>query len=82
MDYIVRIIKSLQNSIVLIDCVSETVKNEIKRQGGGFLSMLYGALGALMLGNVLTGKGVVRARKGVVRAEMGYNNMYRMNKNL
>ena len=44
--------------------------------------MLIGALGALMLGNVLTGKGVVRARKGVVRAEMGYNNMYHMNKNL
>ena len=75
MDYIIRIIKSLQNSIVLSDCVSETVKNEIKRQGGGFLSMLYGALGALLLGNVLTGK-------GVVRAEMGYNNMYHMNKNL
>ena len=82
MDYIIRIIKSLQNSIVLIDCVSETVQNEIKRQGGGFLSMLIGALGALMLGNVLTEKGVVRARKGVVRAEMGYNNMYHMNKNL
>ena len=37
--------------------------------------MLFGALGALLLGNVLTGK-------GVVRAEMGYNNMYHMNKNL
>ena len=44
--------------------------------------MLIGALGALMLGNVLTEKGAVRARKGVVRAEMGYNNMYHMNKNL
>ena len=55
--------------------VTETVKNETKEQKGGFLSML---LGASLLGNVLTGKGFVRAGygnnkgKGVVRA--GYGN--------
>ena len=49
-----------------------------KKQKGGFLSMLLGTLGANLLGNLLTGKGFVRAgngnnkQKGVVRA--GYGN--------
>ena len=58
--------------------VTETVKNETKEQKGGFLSMLLGTLGASLLGNLLTGKGVVRAGygnnnkgKGVVRASYG-----------
>ena len=42
-------IKSLENSGVLIDGVSETVKHEIKQQEGGFLGMLLGTLGVLML---------------------------------
>ena len=60
--------------------VTETVKNETKEQKGGFLSMLLGTLGASLLGNLLTGKGVVRAGygnnkgKGVVRAGYGNNN--------
>ena len=58
--------------------VTEIVKNEIKDQKGGFLSMLLGTLGASLLGNILTGKGFVRAghgnnkEKGVVTA--GYSN--------
>ena len=58
--------------------VTDTVKNETKEQKGGFLSMLLGTLGASLLGNLLTGKGLVRAGsgnnkgKGVVRA--GYGN--------
>ena len=58
--------------------VTETVKNETKEQKGGFLTMLLGTLGASLLGNLLTGKGFVRADsgnnkgKGVVRA--GYCN--------
>ena len=53
--------------------VSETIENEIKEQRGGFLSMLLGTLGASLLGNLLTGKGIIRAGegKGVVRAGEG-----------
>ena len=55
--------------------VTETVQNEVKEQKGGFLSMLLGTLGASLLGNLLTGKGVYRAGKGkgkwTVRAGYG-----------
>ena len=34
---IIKIIKSLEDSGVLIDRVTETVKHEIKKQKGGFL---------------------------------------------
>ena len=44
--------------------VTETVQNEVKEQKGGFLSMLLGTLGASLLGNLLTGRGVNRAGKG------------------
>ena len=60
--------------------VTETVKNEIKEQKGGFLSMSLGTLGASLLGNLLTRKGFVRAGsgnnkgKGVARAGCGNNN--------
>ena len=30
------------------------IKNEVKEQGGGFLSMLLGTLGASLLGDLLT----------------------------
>ena len=44
--------------------VTETVKNEVKEEKEGFLSMLLGTLGASLLGNFLTGRGVNRAGKG------------------
>ena len=59
----------------------KTVKHETKQQEGGFLSMLLRTLGATILGNMLTGKGVVRIRKGVVRAGRGYNAMDHMGQN-
>ena len=37
---IIRTIKSLENSDVLIDGVSKTLKNDIRKQEGGFLGML------------------------------------------
>ena len=64
----IRIIKSPGNSGVLLDRVSETIKREIRRREGRFLGMLLGALGASVLGNMLIGKGVIRAGKGVLRA--------------
>ena len=52
MDGIIRIIKSIANSGVFIDGVSETIKHEIKRQEGGFLAILLGTLDASILSGV------------------------------
>ena len=49
----------------------KTIRNETKEQKGDFLSMLLGTLGASLLGNLLTGKGTVRAGEGTMRAGEG-----------
>ena len=61
---IIKTVKSLEDSGLLLKAVTETVQNEVKEQKGGFLSMLLGTLDASLLGNLLTGKGVYRAGKG------------------
>ena len=66
-----KIIKSLEESGLLIKGVSETIQNESKEQKGGFLSMLLGTLGASLLGNLLTGKGTIRAGQGTIKAGDG-----------
>ena len=68
---IIKIIKELENSDISLKGVSKTIENETKEQRGGFLSMLLGTLGASLLGNLLTGKGIVRAGDGIVRAGEG-----------
>ena len=69
---IMKIIKALENSGILLKGVSKTIKNETKEQRGGFLSVLLGTLGASLLGNLLTGgKGIMRAGDGKVRAGSG-----------
>ena len=64
-DDILKILKSLENSGVLLKGVSETIQHEAKEQRRGFLGMLLGTLGASLLGDVLS-KGL--SRKGVIRA--------------
>ena len=72
---ILKLVKSLKDSGVLLKGVSETTKHEAKEQRGGFLSMLLGTLGASLLGDVLSkglsGKGVIRAGEGTIRAGYG-----------
>ena len=53
---IIKIVKSLEDSGLLLKGVTETVQNEVKEQKGRFLSMLLGTLGASLLGNLLTGR--------------------------
>ena len=62
MNDIMKIVKSLEESGLLIKGVSETIKNEVKKQKGGFLSILFGAVCARILINLLTGKGVRRSK--------------------
>ena len=71
MDDILKIVKSLENSGLLLKGVSETIQHEAKEQRGGFLSMLLGTLGASLLGDTLSGKGVIRAGEGTIRAGYG-----------
>ena len=54
MEDIIKTIKSLENSSLLIEGVTKTVQNEVKEQKGGLLSMLLGTLVASLLGNLST----------------------------
>ena len=74
MNDIMKIVQALEDSNILLKEVTKAIENETKEQKGGFLSMLLGALGASLLGNLLAGKGIVGAGsgnkkgKGIVRA--------------
>ena len=69
---IIKIVKSLEDSGLLLKGVTETVQNEVKEQKGGFLSMLLGTLSASLLGNILAGKGMNRAGKVFIRVGYGF----------
>ena len=69
---IIKVVKSLEDSGLLLKGVTETAQNEVKQQKGGFLSMLLGTLGASFVGNLLTGKRIHRAGGGTVRAGYGH----------
>ena len=68
-----KIVKSLEDSHLLLKRVSDTIQNEAnKKQIGWFLSMLLGTLGANLLRNILTGKGINRTGDWVII--VGYGN--------
>ena len=76
-----KIVQALEDSNILLKGITKTIKNEKKEQKGGFLGMLLGTLGASLLGNMLTGKEMLRAGygnkkgKGMLRA--GYGSAYK-----
>ena len=76
---IIKKVKSLENSGLLLKGVSKTIQNEAKKQKGGFLSMRLGTLGASLIGNNLEGNGINTAGEGVIRA--GYGNKGQDHKN-
>ena len=76
---IIKIVKSLEDSCLLLKGVSETIQNEAKKQKRGFLSMLLGTLSASLLGNILAGRRITRAGEVVIRA--GYGNKRQDHKN-
>ena len=69
MNDIMKIVQALEDSNTLLKGVTKTIKNETKEQKGGFLSMLLGTLGASLLGNSLSGKGIVRESYGRKQGE-------------
>ena len=64
MNDIMKIVQALEDSNILLKGVTKTIENETKERKRGFLSMLLGTLGATLLGNLLTRKGIVRAGSG------------------
>ena len=64
MNDIIKVVQAFEDSNVLLKGATKAIKNETKEQKRGFLSMLLGTLGASLLGNLLTGKGIVRANSG------------------
>ena len=64
-----KIVKSLEESRLLIKRVSKTNKNEVTEQKGGFLVMSLCPLGASLLGNLLTDKGAIALPQGCERSE-------------
>ena len=72
-----KVIKSWEDSSVLIDGVTETVKHQIKKQKGGFLEALLVPLAAYLMQPRISSvvKGI--SGRGVRKAGRGY-----MNKNI
>ena len=69
MEDILKIVKSLEDSGILLEGVSETIKSEAEEQKGGFLSMLLGTLS--LSRNVLPGNRVLKAGEGTARVGYG-----------
>ena len=80
MNDIMEIVQALEDFNILLKGVTKTIKSKRKDQKGG------GTLGASLLGNMLGGKGIVRAGsgKGIVRGvygnEMDFNGASSFNK--
>ena len=72
---LLKIKRSLEDSGLLLAGITETVKNEVKEQKGGFLSMFLGTLGPSLLGDLLTkslsGKEVTRPGEGTIKPGYG-----------
>ena len=64
MNDIIEIVQVLEDFNILLKGVTKTVKKKIKEQKRGYLVMLLGTLCASLLGNMLAGKGILRAGSG------------------
>ena len=62
MNNIMKILQVLEDSNILLKGVTKAIKNETKKQRGDFLSML-------IIGNLLSGKGIVKAGYGSKQGE-------------
>ena len=71
MQNLLKMVKLLEDSGILLDGITETVKNKVKEQKDGFISMPLGTLRASWLGDLLTKnlfrRGVITAAEGTTR---------------
>ena len=67
-----KIVKSLEESALLMKGISEIVKNEAQKQKDRFLPMLLWILVGSVLGNAVTGKLVITAGEGVIRTGQNF----------
>ena len=65
-----KIVQALEDSNILLKRITETISNKTKEQNWGFLGMLLGTLGASLLRNMLTGKGILKTSYG---SKMDFN---------
>ena len=68
MEDIMKLVKFHEKSGLPIKEISEAIKNEAREEKDRILPMLLGTSAASMLGNALTGKGVIRAGEGIIKA--------------
>ena len=57
---IMKIVKPLEDAVLLIESVNKTIESEVNEQKRGFLCILASTLCASLLGSMLSGKGVVK----------------------
>ena len=69
---IMEIVTSLEESGLLVKGISGTIKNETKQPKGGFIAMLLETLAASILGNALSGRGVIIGGAGVIGAGLNF----------
>ena len=79
MDDIMEIVKSLEDSGLLLKGVTRTIENKIKEQRREFLSMLLSTIGIILLRNILSHKGLIWVGDGVIRAGNGIKKERRFN---
>ena len=68
-----KIVKSLEDSGLLVKDITQTTENETKEQKEGFIGLLLVTLGENLLGNVLIGKEVIQAGYGLIRAGQDFS---------
>ena len=69
MNHIMKIVKSLEDTGLLIEGVTKAIKNKAKEQKGGFLAiLLLSSLGTSLSENLLIGKSTIRTGEGTIRA--------------
>ena len=56
MNDVIKIVKSFQESGLLLKTVEKTIENEANKHRGGFLSMILVTLGVILLRNFFSGK--------------------------
>ena len=71
-NYVMKIVKSLEESNLMIKEVCKTIKNEANKQKRGFVCILLSTLGASLLGNLLSGKSRIRASEDTIRSSQDF----------